>query len=80
MKLLYTGFDNDHYRSTGAAYFPPRADNPNLANLQTYGSAHSSVFNVVLCDGSVRGISYNIDKQTFANLGNKGDGLQVGDF
>jgi len=77
---LYTGFDNDHYRSTGAAYFPPRADNPNLAALQTYGSAHSSVFNVVLCDGSVRGISYNIDKITFANLGNKADGNQVGDF
>ena len=77
---LYTGFDNDHYRSTGANYFPPHADSPNLANFQTYGSAHPSVFNVVLCDGSVRAISYNIDKQTFANLGNKADGLQVGDF
>jgi prepilin-type N-terminal cleavage/methylation domain-containing protein len=77
---LYTGFDNDHYRSTGAAYFPPKADNPNLTNLQTYGSAHPSVFNVVLCDGSVRGISYNIDKATYANLGNKADGNQLGDF
>jgi prepilin-type N-terminal cleavage/methylation domain-containing protein len=77
---LYTGFDNDHYRSTGSAYFPPHADSPSLANFQTYGSAHPSVFNVVLCDGSVRAISYNIDKQTFQFLGNKADGGSIGDF
>src|SRR5439155_6343278 len=78
---LYVGFDNDHYRSTNTStYFPPRADNPNLAQLQTYGSAHPSVFNVVLCDCSIRGISYNIDKQTFQFLGNRYDGGTVGDF
>jgi prepilin-type N-terminal cleavage/methylation domain-containing protein len=77
---MYTGFDNDHYRSTGAAYFPPKADNPNLGTLQVYGSAHPSVFNIVLCDGSVRGLSYNIDKQAFAWLGNKADGATVTDF
>ena len=38
------------------------------------------MFNVVLCDGSVRGISYNIDKQTFVFLGNKSDGATVTDF
>jgi prepilin-type N-terminal cleavage/methylation domain-containing protein/prepilin-type processing-associated H-X9-DG protein len=77
---LYTGFDNDHYRSSGAAYFPPKADNPNLSALQVYGSAHPGGFNVVLCDGSVRLISYQIEKVTFAGLGNKGDGMQLGDF
>ena len=78
---MYVGFDNDHYRSTnGSSYYPPKADNPNLGQLQVYGSSHSSVFNVVLCDGSVRGISYNIDKQTFVFLGNKNDGATVTDF
>jgi prepilin-type N-terminal cleavage/methylation domain-containing protein len=77
---LYTGFDNDHYRSTGAAYYPPAADSPNLGALQTYGSAHPSAFNVVLCDGSVRTIAYNIDKTTYARLGNKSDGNQINDF
>jgi prepilin-type N-terminal cleavage/methylation domain-containing protein len=79
---MYTGFDNDHYRSTNAsAYWPPRADNATYTTFyQVYGSAHSSVFNVVLCDGSVRGISYNIDKQTFVFLGNKADGASLGDF
>jgi prepilin-type N-terminal cleavage/methylation domain-containing protein len=77
---MYTGFDNDHYRSTNATYFPPKADSPNLAALQVYGSAHPSVFNIVLCDGSIRGISYNIDKTTFQFLGNRYDGGTIGDF
>jgi len=77
---LYVGFDNDHYRSSGVAFYPPRADSPLLSNYQTYGSAHPSAFNVVLCDGSVRKISYTIDKLTFARLGNKEDGLQLGEF
>jgi hypothetical protein len=77
---LYTGFDNDHFRSSGAAYYPPRADTPALSNLQVYGSPHPGGFCVVLCDGSVRVISYQIDKLTFAGLGNKGDGMQLGDF
>jgi prepilin-type processing-associated H-X9-DG protein len=77
---LYTGFDNDHYRSSGSNYYPPRADNPNLSAFQVYGSAHPGGFNVVLCDGSIRLISYQIEKVTFAGLGNKSDGMQLGDF
>jgi prepilin-type N-terminal cleavage/methylation domain-containing protein len=76
---LYVGFNNDHFRSSGTNYYPPRADNPNpnFANLQVWGSAHTSVFNVVLCDGSVRGISYTIAQQPFRSLGNKADGMQL---
>jgi prepilin-type N-terminal cleavage/methylation domain-containing protein len=77
---LYVGFDNDHFRSSGSAYYPPRSDSPLLSNLQVYGSAHPSAFNVVLCDGSVRGIAYTIDRDTFARLGNKADGFQINDF
>ncbi len=78
---MYVGFDNDHYRSTSpGTYWPPKADSPNLGNLQVFGSAHPSVFNVVLCDGSIRGISYNIDKTTFQFLGNRYDGMSIGEF
>ena len=74
---LYVGMNNDHFRSSHANYFPPRPDNKQLTNLQVYGSAHSSAFNIVLCDGSVRNISYNIGRDPFRQLGNKGDGQQL---
>lgn len=56
---------------------PPRADNKTFPNLQVYGSAHSSAFNAVLCDGSVRNVSYTIARDPFRQLGNKGDGQSV---
>jgi len=84
---LYVGFDNDMYRSanntsTGAVgniRFPPRSDS-RTADLRTFGSAHPGGFNAVLCDGSVRNISYNIDVNTFMGLGNRADGKQLADF
>ena len=82
---LYVGFDNDNARcssdfvSTGNnSRFPPRQDSKNqIAGLQIYGSAHSSGFNVVLCDGSVRIITYGIDKAQYKRLGNIGDGESI---
>jgi prepilin-type processing-associated H-X9-DG protein len=74
---LYVGMNNDHFRSSHANYHPPRADNKQVTNLQVYGSAHSSAFNIALCDGSVRNISYNISRDPFRQLGNKGDGDSI---
>ena len=84
---LYVGFDNDTTRSmnnkssgaVGDIRFPPRADT-RVADLRTFGSAHPSVFNAVLCDGSVRAISYNVNQDTYMRLGNRNDGLPLGDF
>ncbi len=84
---LYVGFDNDHFRSmnntkTGAVgniRFPPRADS-RTADLRTFGSAHPSAFNALLCDGSVRPISYNINETTYMRLGHRNDGQSLGDF
>jgi prepilin-type N-terminal cleavage/methylation domain-containing protein len=76
---LYVGFDNDNARSTNAIYYPPRADTPGLT-LHVFGSAHYSVFNVVLCDGSVRPISYSINYAPFQKLGNRMDGQMVEDY
>ncbi len=40
-------------------------------------SPHDGVVQVALADGSVRGISFNIDIRTWWNLGNKGQGTPV---
>jgi prepilin-type N-terminal cleavage/methylation domain-containing protein len=84
---IYVGFDNDMYRSanntsTGAVgniRFPPRVDS-RTTDLRTFGSAHPGGFNSLQCDGSVRNIAYNINVNTFMNLGNRGDGRELGDF
>lgn len=78
---LYVGFDNDNCRSTHANYFPPRRDSKTppapwttSTNLYIYGSAHPGGFNVALCDGSVRVINYEVDKDNFRRWGNRADG------
>ncbi|HEX5103885.1 MAG TPA: DUF1559 domain-containing protein [Pirellulaceae bacterium] len=73
---LYVGFDNDNARSTHANYFPPRPDTVGLT-LHIFGSAHPGTFNVVLCDGSVRGLSYRIGPVPYQRLGNRLDGQPV---
>jgi prepilin-type N-terminal cleavage/methylation domain-containing protein/prepilin-type processing-associated H-X9-DG protein len=84
---LYVGFDNDttrgmNNRRTGAVgdiRFPPRVDS-RIADLRVFGSAHPSGFNAVMCDGSVRLISYNISEENYMRLGHRADGLALGDF
>jgi prepilin-type N-terminal cleavage/methylation domain-containing protein len=81
---LYVGFDNDHTRSsnnrrTGNANqirFPPRPDG-RVVNTHTYGSAHPAGFNIVLCDGSVRILSYNISELNYMRLGHRADGETI---
>jgi prepilin-type N-terminal cleavage/methylation domain-containing protein/prepilin-type processing-associated H-X9-DG protein len=42
-----------------------------------FGSSHPNGVNAVLADGSVRGISFAISKQTFRLLGNESDGQSL---
>jgi prepilin-type processing-associated H-X9-DG protein len=42
-----------------------------------FGSPHAGGCNYVMCDGSVRQISYGCDGQVFMNLGNRNDGNQI---
>jgi prepilin-type processing-associated H-X9-DG protein len=43
----------------------------------TYGSAHPAGFNIVLCDGSVRILSYNVSEQNYMRLGHRADGETI---
>ena len=68
---LFMGNDVDVHRWTERA---PMQDRRGVSEFQRFGSAHSSGFQVGLCDGSVRHIGYAIDPILHRNLGNRSDG------
>jgi prepilin-type N-terminal cleavage/methylation domain-containing protein len=81
----YNGFQDDRERSCGyhpqtypaSMAHPPTQDTPGLASRQiqlAFGSAHSAVFYMAFCDGSVQGVSYDIDLETHRQNGHRGDG------
>jgi prepilin-type N-terminal cleavage/methylation domain-containing protein/prepilin-type processing-associated H-X9-DG protein len=79
------GWDPDTMRSTMARPYPddqisPIRDGTPAGEDQTYlfGSAHSSAFNGVFADGSVRTISYDVEMYVFNSLGTK-NGEAVGE-
>jgi prepilin-type processing-associated H-X9-DG protein len=73
----YLGDDADNRRWTDE---PPKKD-AKPDDIQHFGSAHSGGCHFVLCDGSVRLLSYRIDATVFKNFGNRHDGnpIDVGD-
>ena len=73
---LYIGDNGDIERWCGPNY-PPIQDAPGADTWTSFGSAHSGTFNVGMCDGSVRGLSYSIDLEVFRRLGSRNDGLPV---
>ena len=71
---MYMGYDNDMYRSSDS---PPIRDTPGYDDCTHYGSAHYGAAHFAMCDGSVRRISYGVDKLTFQNLGCRNDGQAI---
>jgi hypothetical protein len=59
------------------ASFRPLQDTPGYVDPRCFGSAHVGGFNISLCDGSVRSISYSLDPLTHSLLGNRHDGLPI---
>ena len=77
---LYTGCQDDVVRWVGTgtdATYAPRQDRSDQSNVSIFGSAHSSGFNVAMCDASVRLVSYSIDLETHRRLGNRKDQLPI---
>ncbi len=72
---MYTGYNNDNYRST---FLGARQDEPgDPADNKIFGSAHAGGCHYVLCDGSVHFINYAIDLEVFHRLGNRRDGMPI---
>lgn len=66
---LYSGVDVDLNRWTLA---PPRRDQRE-EDIRAFGSAHASGCNMLLCDGSVRQVSYDIDAEIHRGAGHRSD-------
>jgi prepilin-type N-terminal cleavage/methylation domain-containing protein/prepilin-type processing-associated H-X9-DG protein len=70
------GYNLDTVRKTSR---PPAQDYsaPTGDGMSMFGSSHPGRFNGLFADGSVRPISYTIDRLTFSLLGNKSDGQVI---
>ncbi len=73
---MYSGHQDDNHRVTHITA-TPRQDRNGLTDRIRFGSAHASGFHVVLCDGSVRSISFSIEAEAHRRLGNMKDRLPV---
>jgi hypothetical protein len=69
---VYGGHDWDIARWTNLAY-APMPDTPGVDFPERFGGPHAGVYQMVLCDGSVRGFSFSIDAEMHRRLGNRHD-------
>jgi prepilin-type N-terminal cleavage/methylation domain-containing protein/prepilin-type processing-associated H-X9-DG protein len=67
-EAMYVGYDNDTNRETSVL---PMKDTPGLGNDQMFGSAHNGGLHMLMCDGSVHFISYDITLQNWSPMGNR---------
>ena len=56
---------------------PPMQDRPGFVACHRFGSSHSGGWNVAMCDGSVRSISYSIEMAIHHRLANRKDGQPI---
>jgi prepilin-type N-terminal cleavage/methylation domain-containing protein/prepilin-type processing-associated H-X9-DG protein len=70
------GHDRDISRASQEA---PAPDRPGSVRYRIFGSAHGSAFNMLLCDGSVHSIAYEIELAVHQHLGARNDGSPIPD-
>jgi prepilin-type N-terminal cleavage/methylation domain-containing protein len=76
--LGYTaGWDDETMRQTEFLPLPDYSDPTTSDTIARFGSSHTDCFNVVFADGSVRTMSYSVQKTTFSLLGNRSDGQPI---
>lgn len=76
---VYQGFDYDINRWT--AYDPadplsadqPKQDRAGQEDYRSFGSSHPGIFHMTYCDGSVHGVSYDIELEVHRAAGNRQD-------
>ncbi len=76
---IFTGYNNDQFRTTNANY-PPRRDRAGYDDGYAFGSTHPAGVNYVFCDGSVRPIGYEADAAMFQRLGSRDSGEVAPNF
>jgi prepilin-type N-terminal cleavage/methylation domain-containing protein len=74
-----TGFNDDNFRSS---LLPPLIDTPGVwgSNGQSgayMGAAHPAVWNLALCDGGVRSVSYELAEEVLEFVCNRADGQVI---
>jgi prepilin-type N-terminal cleavage/methylation domain-containing protein len=74
----FQGFDWDVNR-WATKDWPPLRDAPGLDYYQGFGSVHAAAWNAVMCDGSVRSFSYDIDNAVHRHLANRMDTQTIPD-
>jgi len=74
---LFNSHNGDLQRSTYPSFGRPQQDRAGYVNYAIFGSVHSGGFNMSLCDGSVRSISYSIDSEIHRRLGHRSDGQPI---
>lgn len=67
----------DDYDLHGWGNVPPARDTPGLALFWSFGGSHPSGFNMALCDGSVRSLSYELSDSVHRRLANREDGQPI---
>jgi len=75
------GWDEDAIRSAERIPWKNRVETVNRTGGDArFGSSHTSGFQVLLCDGSVGRVSYNVDLTVFRNLARRADGNVLGNY
>ena len=72
----YGGYDWDANRF---ADLPPVRDTPGANLYRQFGSVHAAVWQAVMCDGSVRSFSYDMELLVHRHLANRSDGQPIPD-
>jgi prepilin-type processing-associated H-X9-DG protein len=67
-ETMYTGYNNDVNRCT---FDPPLRDRPGVQNTLRFGSAHTGGVNMLMCDGSVQVVNFNVDRAIHQQAGRR---------